>query len=104
MIWADTNGDQKPAAGKLSGSQAAQYVAKEKFAPGFERFYRNLVEQVRQDSVARELQYTFRNKIVTDLGATLKAMPKSLNMTDAEVALYKRGIAKLLEVAPKRQH
>lgn len=100
LVWTDTNGDQKLDASELSGSNAALYVAQKTFTPGFEKLYRDLVEQVRQTLVAAELQRTYRVPITTDLAAALRAMPKSLGITDAEIAFYQRGTAKLLEVAP----
>lgn len=103
LVWTDTNNDHKVDAGELSGDKAEQYVVKNTFTPGFEKLYRDLVEHVRQESVAKELTYTYRKTITTDLAASLKAMPKSLKITDAEIALYKRATAKLLEVAPLMQ-
>lgn len=103
LVWTDTNADKKLDASELSGSKAAQYVAQKTFTPGFERLYRDLVEQVRQESVARELSFTYMQPLVTDIDKALRAFPKSYKITETEIALYKRGIAKLLEVAPHMQ-
>lgn len=103
LIWTDANSNKLPEADELAGSQAAQYVAQNKFTPGFEKLFRDVAEVVRQESVKKELSYTYRMPIVTHLGNALKAMPKSIGLTGAEIALYKRGVAKLMEVAPLMQ-
>ena len=107
LVWTDHNKDGAISPGEMSGGELPTYVSAGDvhsiFTPKFEPHYRRLAEQFRQENVAKELKLTSRRLITTDVDATLRALPKSLKVTSAEVALYKRGIAKLLEVAPHIQ-
>lgn len=107
LVWTDHNKDGAMTPGEFSGDDVTAYVSagdiNSIFTPKFETHYRRLAEQLRQDSVAKELSLTFRKTLTTDLDAAFKALPASLHLTPAEEALYKRAIAKLLEVAPIMQ-
>lgn len=94
FVWTDSNHDGAIAPTEITGNAAAG------FTPTFEAHYRRVAERFRQNSVAKELSLTYRNTITTDLNATLQKLPKSLQVTQAEIALYKRGIAKLMQAAP----
>lgn len=107
LVWEDANKDGVPNPGELKGKALSTYVATTeggaKFTPKFNSLFANVTEQFRRESVTKELTYTYRKTITTDLVAALKGMPQSLNITDAEIALYQRATAKLLEVAPLMQ-
>ncbi len=107
LVWTDSNGDGMPNVDELRGTAVSAYVAQTddglKFTPDFKALLQRVAEQFRRESVAKELTYTFRKSIATDMAASLKAMPRSLKITDDEIALYRQATGTLMKVAPLMQ-
>lgn len=104
--WTDVDGDTRIEPGEISSAKSSYVTVKNgkaKFTPAFEKLYRGMAETYRQERVARELTLSYVEPIHTDFGAWLRNVPASVGLTDAEMALYKAGLAALLAAAPHLQ-
>lgn len=103
-VWndGDQDGRMTPAETTFinAGVQPANFEPKANGWPhGFETMFRQITEAHRQERVHRELTLTFTEELKTDFSQWLRQVPKEFGMQEAEIPLYKRGMASLLLVA-----
>lgn len=89
---------------ELSGKKLKKYTIRSGkfyyFNNDFEAIYAPLAEELRREKIKKELELTYTEPQVTDIIVKLKGHP---GVTDSEIATYRDGIKKLLEIAPIMQ-